>query len=76
MRKRLSEKGIAATFDETVARYITDNGYDTEYGARPIKRLIQKTILDKLADKLVRGQIKDGGKIKITWEESSLNITV
>ncbi len=75
VKKRLTGKGIAASFDPSVAGYIVENGYDSEYGARPIRRLIQKMILDKLADKLVRGQIKNGGKVKIAWEESALTIT-
>jgi ATP-dependent Clp protease ATP-binding subunit ClpB len=75
VRKRLAEKGIEVSFDLSVREHIAANGYDPEYGARPIKRLIQKVILDKLADRIVRGQLKGGGKLKIAFEESALSIT-
>ncbi len=75
VRKRLAEKGIEAVFDATVKEHIAANGYDPEYGARPIRRLIQRIILDKLADRIVRGQLKNGGKIKIAFTESALSIT-
>ncbi len=76
VKERLAEKGIKATILPSVKQYIVEHGFDSEYGARPIKRLIQKMILDKLADNIIRGQIKQGGKIKIGFEESALRITV
>jgi len=72
LKKRLAEKGIKASFDKSAIEYITENGFDPEYGARPIKRLIQKIILDKLADKIIRGELKDGNKIKIGFQKSEL----
>ena len=75
VEKRLTEKGIKVTIDPSLRRHIADNGFDAEYGARPIKRLIQKLILDKLADKIIRGDIKEGGKIKIGFAESAISFT-
>ena len=53
-----------------------ENGFSPEYGARPIKRLVQKAILDKLADSIIRGNIKDGSHIRISFEESDVKISV
>ncbi len=75
VKARLAARGIKATFDPGLRKYIAENGFDPEYGARPIKRLIQKMILDKLADKMVKGEIHDGGKIKIGYAESAVRIT-
>ncbi len=74
VRERLEEKGIKIAFDAAAKKYIAENGFDPEFGARPIKRLIQKVVLDKLADRLIRGEVKNGGKIKIGMEGSEIKI--
>ena len=75
VKEKLSAKNIRAAIDPAVENYIIDHGFDPEYGARPIKRLIQKFILDKLADEFIRGQLKDGRKIKIGLTKSALTIS-
>lgn len=75
-KEKFTERNIKIFFDASTKKYIVENGYDPEFGARPIKRLIQKTILDQLADKIIRGQIKDGDKIKVGFKESTLTISV
>lgn len=72
---KVSEKGIKLTIEQSMKDYIVDHGYDPEYGARPIKRLIQKTILDALADRILGGGIKNG-KIKISFEKSGVKVSV
>lgn len=69
--KRLREKGITVNVRAAVKEYLVKNGFDPEYGARPIRRLIQKVIVDALADKIVRGQIKDGGKVTIALDKAN-----
>ena len=76
VKERLKEKGIAVTIEPSLKKYIVDNGFSPEYGARPIKRLVQKAILDKLADSIIRGNIKDGSHIRISFEESDVKISV
>lgn len=63
--KRLEGKGISLSVSEDVKQYLAERGFDAEYGARPLKRLIQKVIVDALADKIIREGIHDGAKIKI-----------
>jgi ATP-dependent Clp protease ATP-binding subunit ClpC len=76
VKKKLAHRGIKINVDSAAKKHIMENGYDPEYGARPIKRLIQKTILNQLADRLIRGQIKDGDNVKISFIESALKISV
>ena len=75
LTERLQEKGIRVVVDISAKKYIAKNGFDPEYGARPVKRLIQKMILDQLADKIIGGQIKDGGKVKISSKESGITVS-
>ncbi|MCL5016107.1 MAG: AAA family ATPase [Patescibacteria group bacterium] len=72
----LAERGIQISIDSAAKKYIIENGFDPEYGARPIKRMIQKALLDKLADKIIRGAIKHGSKVKITGDQSGIKVGV
>lgn len=68
---RLRRKNIQLNIKPVVKEHIVKNGFDPDYGARPIKRLIQKIIVDALADKMIRGDIHDGQKISINLSESN-----
>ena len=50
-------------------KHLAEVGFDPEYGARPIKRLIQKLVLDQLADKIIKGELKNVKKIKIGFKD-------
>jgi len=76
VKAMLKEKGITAVVDQSLRKYIVENGFDPEYGARPIKRLIQKMVLDKLADSIIRGNIKDGTRVRLSFEKSDVKISV
>ncbi|MCL4405376.1 AAA family ATPase [Patescibacteria group bacterium] len=73
---RLKEKGITITVDAAAKNYIVEHGFDPHYGARPIKRLIQRAVLDKLADQIIGGTIKDGSKVHITSDKSDIKVNV
>ncbi len=64
--ERLAPKGFSVDIDDAVKKFIAREGFDPEFGARPIKRFIQKHILDKLADKIIRREIHGRRKIKIS----------
>ncbi len=74
--KKLKEKEIDVVIKPSVREHIVEKGYDPDYGARPIRRLIQRTILDALADKMIKGDIKTGGKVTLNFKESALQISV
>ena len=66
VEERLKEKGITITVATKVKEYLAREGFDSDYGARPLKRLIQKTIVDGLADKIIRGEVNDGSRVKVS----------
>ena len=74
--KRLEEEhNITLDIDPAAREYLAKEGFSAEFGARPLKRLIQKVILDRLADKIIRGECKDGGKVKVNFKANSLVFT-
>ena len=75
IEKRLAERHITLTLDHAAKEYLANEGFSPEFGARPLKRLMQKVILDTLADKIIRGEFKDGGKVKINFKADSLVFT-
>ena len=75
IERRLAEHRIKVTIEPTAHAYLAEKGFDPEFGARPLKRLIQKVIVDELADKIIRGELKDGGKVKVNFRANSLVFT-
>jgi ATP-dependent Clp protease ATP-binding subunit ClpB len=75
VKEKLAERRIKLTVDSSLKKYLIDNGFDPEYGARPIKRLIQKIILDNLADKIIKGDVKDGQKIKLSFRQQAVEVS-
>ncbi len=70
LEERLKSRGIKITVKPNITSYLVEHGFDPDYGARPIKRLIQKVIVDALADKMIRGDVKDGQKVTIALNKS------
>jgi ATP-dependent Clp protease ATP-binding subunit ClpB len=66
LRKLLSERKIVLELDESARKWLADKGYDPAYGARPLKRVIQKYVQDPLAEKILTGEVRDGDLVKIT----------
>jgi len=73
-KTRLAERDIKISVDETAKKYFVENGFDPEFGARPLRRLIQKTIVDQLADKIIKKEIKDGDKVKVSLSKSAITV--
>jgi ATP-dependent Clp protease ATP-binding subunit ClpC len=61
--------------DEAVA-WLADHGYEPEYGARPLRRLIQREIDDRVADLLVSGELAGGDTVAIAAPDGALSVTV
>ncbi len=65
MQKRLLEKGISIELTEKAKEYLSNKGFDPAFGARPLKRIIQKELLDPLAMKILSGELtQQAGDIK------------
>ncbi|SHG12940.1 ATP-dependent protease ATP-binding subunit ClpC [Ornithinibacillus halophilus] len=65
LQKRLKEQEIDFTLTDKAVEKIAKEGFDPEYGARPLRRSIQKNIEDLLSEELLKGSIKTGEKVKI-----------
>jgi ATP-dependent Clp protease ATP-binding subunit ClpC len=77
LEERLKGRGIGLVVKANVKDYVVRHGFDPDYGARPIRRLIQKMIVDPLADKMIRGNVKDGQKVTVVLKkEDTVEITV
>jgi ATP-dependent Clp protease ATP-binding subunit ClpB len=76
LAKRLALRNIAINLDESAELYLAEKGYDPAYGARPLKRLIQREIENTLAEKLLRGEIIDGQGITVEVEGDALKFKV
>ena len=68
----LREKGIELEFTPAAMEYLSSKGYDIAYGARPIKRLLQKELINELATKIISGEIARDGHIEIDCAEEKL----
>jgi len=62
---RMTKKNIILEFSENLEKYLAKQGYDPQFGARPLKRLIQNTILDELALLVIEDKIKTGKKVLV-----------
>lgn len=68
-------RDIELEFDNSLKEMLAHDGYNPAFGARPLKRLIQKRILDSLAIELIEGKIKDGDNVKISWKDNKTIFT-
>jgi ATP-dependent Clp protease ATP-binding subunit ClpB len=73
--KRLqNNKKINLEFDKSVYEYLGKKGFDPQFGARPLKRLIQSEILDELALRIIENKIPENAKIKISVDKNKITI--
>jgi ATP-dependent Clp protease ATP-binding subunit ClpB len=72
LARLLEERKIAITLEPAARDWLADKGWDPAYGARPLKRAIQKSVQDPLAELILSGRIKDGEKVVITAGKQGL----
>ena len=70
--KRLEDRKIALDLDDAAKTWLADRGYDPVYGARPLKRVIQKALQDPLAELLLAGKIVDGSTVTVSADADGL----
>jgi len=66
LERRLATRKIALDLDDGARKWLADEGYDPVFGARPLKRVIQRSLQDPLAEMLLAGDVKDGDTIKVS----------
>ncbi len=69
VNKRLAERNIRIELTENAKKELVARGYDPAFGARPLKRTIQRYVETPLADKIIRGEIKDGMTVVVDYED-------
>jgi ATP-dependent Clp protease ATP-binding subunit ClpB len=74
LQKLLTDRKITVELDDTARTWIANKGYDPVYGARPLKRVIQKHVQDGLAEMILSGRIKDGETARISVRDGNLVI--
>ncbi|MBU6474768.1 MAG: AAA family ATPase, partial [Alphaproteobacteria bacterium] len=75
LEKMLAERNISLRLDASAKQHLADAGYDPAYGARPLKRVIQKELQNPLANLLIEGKIPDDSAVAVTAGKSGLVIT-
>ena len=74
--KRVEEMGYILELTEKAKDFIADKGWDDQFGARPLKRAIQKYVEDALAEELIQNPMGPGSKINIDLDEEAQEIKV
>ena len=72
--KLLVARKIELTLDDNARTWLANAGYDPVYGARPLKRVIQKALQDPLAQLILKGEVADGGKVVVSSDEHGLTL--
>ena len=75
IEERLKEKQIQIVLDKKAYDFLIEKGYDSKYGARPLRQAVEKHIEDPLADHLLEGTFKEGDLIKITMKDDKLHFS-
>ena len=65
LQKLLADRKIDVELSDAARDWLADKGYDPAYGARPLKRVIQKNLQDPLAEEMLAGRVKDGETVKV-----------
>ncbi|MFI5237791.1 MAG: type VI secretion system ATPase TssH, partial [Ignavibacteriales bacterium] len=71
VQKMLNEKEITLVVSDEAKDWLAKLGYDVTYGARPLKRVIQKYLVNPLSQELLAGNFSDGDKIKVSVGETA-----
>jgi ATP-dependent Clp protease ATP-binding subunit ClpB len=74
VEKLLADRRMSIALDNAALHWLAERGYDPVYGARPLKRVIQKELVDPIARKLLAGDLEDGAVIDVTAGQDGLII--
>ena len=76
LAKQLEEKEIAIELSDAAKQSLSDEGFDPEYGARPLKRVIQRRLQNKLADAILAGELNAGDTARFDFGEHGYTLQV
>lgn len=72
LEKRLAGRGITLALEEDARTWLANQGYDPAYGARPLKRVIQKHLQDRLAEMILAGEVAEDAAVPVRVGEGGL----
>ncbi|HBF12415.1 MAG TPA: ATP-dependent Clp protease ATP-binding subunit ClpA [Deltaproteobacteria bacterium] len=76
LQEKLTVKKINLQLDAASKKYLAEKGFDTKFGARPVKRLIENEIAKPLSEEILFGKLNEGGKVKITFSKGKLTFKI
>jgi len=76
LHKLLEDRHIELSLDDKAKKWLADKGYDPAYGARPLKRVIQTELQNKLAEMILRGEVPDSAAVSVSVKGEDLDFTV
>ncbi|MBN8586061.1 MAG: ATP-dependent Clp protease ATP-binding subunit [Ignavibacteria bacterium] len=69
--KRIQALGITFEFDDAAKTFLSEKGYDPKYGARPLRRAIQKYVEDPVSEEVLKGSFKEGSHVMVSYKEGA-----
>jgi len=75
VNERLAERAMSLTITDAARTYLAEKGYDPDYGARPLRRLITNLVEDKLSDVILAGNIKLGSTVRVDYDAEKEELT-
>ncbi|MEO8447091.1 MAG: ATP-dependent Clp protease ATP-binding subunit, partial [bacterium] len=72
---RIQLHGIKIDVSKTALEFLAEKGFDQNYGARPLRRAIQKYLEDPLSEEILKGNFKGGGKVKVKYKKGNDELT-
>ena len=76
LHKLLADRNIGIDLDQAAKDWLAEKGYDPVYGARPLKRAVQRHLQDPLADLILRGEVPDGSTVRVDEGDGALKLSV
>lgn len=76
LRQRVDVRNIQINLDEPAAEFLVEKGFDEKFGARPLRRAVEKYLQDPLAEEILAGRITDGAKVRVVCEGDKLAFQV
>jgi ATP-dependent Clp protease ATP-binding subunit ClpC len=70
---RIKAKEVHIELKQSAKEFLIDKGYDPQYGARPMRRAVERYLEDPLAEELLRGNVKTGDRVEVTVAEGKLS---
>jgi len=75
LSKRLEERNVKVKITETARRFIAEKGYDPVYGARPLRRYIQRELETRIGRALIAGDVPEGNIIRVDLKDDRIDVS-